>query len=168
MSNKNKQKTVEQPKKVVEKVKEVPLTANEEAIEKFKSLFTKADKKKLGKISVNEFKDLMRVNFEDVDPSIIASISEVTDQHNNISLDAYLNFMKVNFLDTEEEDVIKAFKVFDKDNNGYLTCSEFKHILTTLGDKFTEDEVDEVFREANLRGDGKLNYVEFVDFWKSK
>ncbi|MEG7727201.1 hypothetical protein U2063_15550, partial [Listeria monocytogenes] len=78
---------------------------------------------------------------EDVDPAVIAGINEVADAQHNLTMDAYLNFMKVNFLDTEEEDVIRAFKVFDKDNNGYLTCAEFKHILTTLGDKFTEDEV---------------------------
>jgi len=168
MSGKGKQDT--KKAKVEEKpvVKQVPMSANEEAVEKFRALFTKADKKRSGKITINEFKELMRVNFEDVDPNVISGINEVADNNGNITMDGYINFMKVNFLDTEEEDVIRAFKVFDKDNNGYLTCAEFKHILTTLGDKFTEDEVDEVFREANLKGDGKLNYVEFVDFWKSK
>lgn len=139
-----------------------------EALEKFKALFQKTDKKKSGKISVPEFKDLMKSNFEDVDPNVIAEINEVADENGNITLDAYLNFMKINFLDSEEEEVIRAFKVFDKDNKGYLSCAEFKHILTTLGDKFSSDEVDEVFREANLKPDGRLDYVDFVEFWKSK
>ena len=30
------------------------------------------------------------------------------------------------------------------------------------------EEVEEVFKEADLDHDGKLDYKEFVDFWKNK
>ena len=168
MSKKQDQKTAKAKVEEKPQHKEPERSPNEEALEKFKALFLKADKKKSGKININEFKDLMKQNFEDVDPEVVAGISQVADGYGQITLDGYLSFMRTNFLDTEEEDVIRAFRVFDKDNNGYLTCAEFKHILTNLGDKFSEDEVEEVFREANLKGDGKLNYVDFVEFWKAK
>lgn len=35
-----------------------------------------------------------------------------------------------------------------------------RELLTTMGDRFTEDEVDEIFREPPIK-DGKFNYREF-------
>lgn len=32
-------------------------------------------------------------------------------------------------------------RVFDKDGNGFITAQEFKHFMTTMGEKFTEEEV---------------------------
>jgi hypothetical protein len=34
--------------------------------------------------------------------------------------------------------------------------------MTTLGEKLNEDEVDEMIREADVDGDGQINYDEFV------
>jgi calmodulin len=34
--------------------------------------------------------------------------------------------------------------------------------MTTLGEKLNEEEVDEMIREADVDGDGQINYEEFV------
>ncbi len=42
--------------------------------------------------------------------------------------------------------------------------TKFSHgqVLTTLGDKLTEDESEELISEADIDGDGNVNYEEFV------
>ena len=61
--------------------------------------------------------------------------------------------------DTEGEDEIhEAFRVFDKDGNGYISSAELRHVMTNLGEKLTVEEVDEMIREADIDGDGQVNY----------
>ena len=49
-----------------------------------------------------------------------------------------------------------------------MSISEFKHILMDLGQKFTEEEVNEIFDESDLNKDGNLDYREFVEFWQEQ
>jgi calmodulin len=72
-----------------------------------------------------------------------------------------LRFRKMKDTDTEEE-LVEAFKVFDRDGNGLISAAELRHVMTNLGEKLTDDEVDEMIREADIDGDGHINYEEFV------
>jgi calmodulin len=71
--------------------------------------------------------------------------------------------------DTDTEDDLKeAFKVFDKDNDGYISAPELRHVLTNIGEKLSDEEVDEMIREADIDGDGQINYEEFVKMMINK
>ena len=48
---------------------------------------------------------------------------------------------KMKDTDTEEE-LIEAFKVFDRDGNGFISAAELRHVMTNLGEKLTDEEVD--------------------------
>jgi len=41
-------------------------------------------------------------------------------------------------------------------------------VMTNLGEKLTDEEVDEMIREADIDGDGQVNYEEFVTMMTSK
>ena len=62
----------------------------------------------------------------------------------------------------EEEELGVAFRVFDKDGNGYISAAELRHIMTNLGEKLTDEEVDEMISEADIDHDAQVNYEEFV------
>ena len=58
----------------------------------------------------------------------------------------------------DEEELRQAFRAFDRDGNGLITSAELRHVMTNLGEKLTDDECDEMIREADLDGDGMVNY----------
>ena len=70
----------------------------------------------------------------------------------------FLTMMARKMKDTDsEEEIREAFKVFDRDNNGYISAAELRHVMTSIGEKLTDDEVDEMIREADQDGDGRID-----------
>ncbi|AES70464.2 putative parvalbumin [Medicago truncatula] len=65
-------------------------------------------------------------------------------------------------IDFTEEDFIISFPKPDKDHNGFVSASELHYYLTNHGTKVTKEEVDEYVREADVDGDGQINFEEFV------
>ena len=49
-------------------------------------------------------------------------------------------------------------RVFDKEGNGFISAAEMRHIMMNLGEKLTEDEVEEMVHEGDIDGDGQINY----------
>jgi len=61
------------------------------------------------------------------------------------------------------------FKVFDKYGNGFISAAELRDgLMTNLGEKVTDEEVDEMIREADIDGDGQINYEDFVKMMMAK
>lgn len=62
-----------------------------------------------------------------------------------------------------EEEIREAFKVFDRDNNGFISAAELRHVMTSIGEKLSDDEVDEMIREADQDGDGRIDCMDPPD-----
>merc|ERR1719385_553370 len=72
-----------------------------------------------------------------------------------INFSEWLSLMAKKMKDSDtEEELIEAFKVFDRDGNGFISAAELRHVMTNLGEKLTDEEVDEMIREADVDGDG--------------
>jgi Ca2+-binding EF-hand superfamily protein len=61
----------------------------------------------------------------------------------------------------EPEEYCRGFQVFDKDLTGFIGVGQFKYILTNLGEKMSEEEVDELLKAVDTSS-GELNYVDMV------
>ena len=59
-----------------------------------------------------------------------------------------ITFIKKNF--TTEENLRDAFKVFDQDQDGFIGANDLREIMTNLGEKVTDEDIDEMIREADL------------------
>ncbi|KDQ10733.1 hypothetical protein BOTBODRAFT_36048 [Botryobasidium botryosum FD-172 SS1] len=97
-------------------------------------------------------------------------INEVDTKGNGtIDFPDFLTTMARHVKDTDPEREFKeAFKVFDKDGNGYISAAELRHVMFHLGEKLSDSEVDEMIREADVDGDGQINYEEFVKMTLTK
>merc|ERR1712193_38849 len=62
----------------------------------------------------------------------------------------------------EEEEIKNAFLTFDADGSGFITREELIETLTTMGDPVDEETITGMIQEADVDGDGKINYEEFT------
>ncbi|KNZ77843.1 Myosin regulatory light chain cdc4, partial [Termitomyces sp. J132] len=60
------------------------------------------------------------------------------------------------------EEFIRGFQVFDKEGNGFIGAGELRYVLTQLGEKMTDEEVDELLKGVQIGPDGNVNYESFV------
>jgi calmodulin len=67
---------------------------------------------------------------------------------------------KMNNTDKDAE-IREAFNVFDKDGSGKISSEELRHIMKSLGEDLTDDEIQQMIREADTDGDGEIDFVEF-------
>ncbi|TRZ24996.1 hypothetical protein HGM15179_002101 [Zosterops borbonicus] len=59
-----------------------------------------------------------------------------------------------------------AFACFDEEATGFIQEDYLRELLTTMGDRFTDEEVDELYREAPIDKKGNFNYIEFTRILK--
>ncbi len=70
---------------------------------------------------------------------------------------------KVRDEDSEEE-IRETFRVFDKDGNGFVSPDELRYVLSNIGEKLTDEEIEEMIMDADVDGDGLINYEGIYSF----
>lgn len=59
----------------------------------------------------------------------------------------------------EPEEYCRGFQVFDKDMTGFIGVGQLRYILTNLGEKMSDEEVDELLKGVDTAGTGEVNYT---------
>ncbi|KAH3709776.1 hypothetical protein DPMN_069241 [Dreissena polymorpha] len=130
--------------------------------------FNLLDEDKDGRLTQKELAKLLRytgsLKSEAEMEELLAPID--TDHNGSIDFEEFKKFII-------EKDILKsladevcyemkdAFNFFDKDGNGFIDKDELRKVLTQVGDKMPEEVADDFLREADLNGDGKIDYAEF-------
>merc|ERR1712150_352675 len=137
----------------------------EEQIAEFKEAFSLFDKDGDGTITTKELGTVMRsLGQNPTEAELQDMINEVdADGNGTIDFPEVLTMMTRKMKDTDSEEEIRdAFRVFDKDGTGFISAAQLRHVMANLGEKLTDEEVDEMIREADIDGDGQVNYEDFV------
>ncbi|XP_060084086.1 calmodulin-A-like [Ylistrum balloti] len=139
---------------------------SEEQIAEFKEAFSLFDKDGDGTITAKELGTVMRsLGQHPTESELRDMINEVdTEGNGTIDFPEFLSMMVRQLRDsTDDEELREAFKVFDKDGNGFISATELRHVMISLGEKLTEEEVDEMIKEADTNGDNQIDYEVFVN-----
>ena len=97
--------------------------------------------------------------------AIMAEID--TDGNGFINFAEFVRLMisKARSQDSEEE-LLKAFAVFDEKpnnhNTGLISAKKLRHVLTHVGEKWDEDEVEELLKLVKVDAEGKFRYADVV------
>jgi len=129
----------------------------EEQVAELKEAFAQFDKDGDGSVSIRELGSVMRTTGQNLtEAELQEMINEVDcDKSGTIDIDEFIQMMgrKHQVPDTEEE-IKEAFKVFDRNQNGFVSPDELREVMADLKETLTEDEVAELFKEADVV-DGK-------------
>jgi calmodulin len=137
----------------------------EEQIAEFKEAFQIFDKDGDGLITTKELGTIMRSLGQTLSEEELKTIIEEVDHDKSGTIDfqEFLELMawKMKEIDIEDE-LIEAFKVFDRDGNGLISAHELRFVMSSAGEKLSEEDIEEMIREADENGDGYIDYEEFV------
>ncbi|XP_052273949.1 calmodulin-beta-like isoform X2 [Dreissena polymorpha] len=141
------------------------------SVKEFRTAFDMFDKDGDNTISARELGTVMRsLGQNPTEQELRDMINEVDmDGSQTIDFGEFCMMMLKRMNESnEDEELLDAFKVFDKDGNGYITADELKKVMTNLGEKMTDEEVQEMLNEADENHDGQISYPEFVKMMNSK
>ena len=60
-----------------------------------------------------------------------------------------------------DDEILGAFRAFDLDKNNYVGAAEIRHVLVNIGERVTDEEIDEMIRMVDRDGDGQVSFGEF-------
>jgi len=138
-------------------------------LECLKEAFALFDRDRDGEINTEELGKVMRTHgFNPTEEDLKDMIRNVdTNSNGAIDFNEFIEMM-VKRGNNVEEDVAHAFKVFDRDGDGLITAEELRLTMNNLGEPITEEEVKAMIAEADIDGDGKINFVEFKSLIANK
>lgn len=131
-----------------------------------KEAFDEFDKDGSGTITTKELLPVLRsIGQNPTEDEILGLVIEYdVNGDGTIDFDEFIEMMTKHMQETVDQtaEMREAFKIFDRDGNGYIDLRELKTVITRMGEPLSDQEATEIFKAADLNGDGKLDYDEFV------
>jgi len=137
---------------------------SEDQIIDFQEAFTLFDNRGDGKISISQLGDVLRALGQNPTEAEVKKCCSQSKQDDRIGFDVFLPILQTiskNKCTDTAEDFIEGLRHFDKDGSGYISSAELRHLLTTLGEKLTDDEVEQLLN-GQEDSQGNVHYEEFV------
>ena len=144
------------------------MTFSEDELEEIREAFEcfcdkDKDDKPTGFIDKVGFASVLRMLGGNPSEASLAEMYKKLGKDKKITFDDFLPFWEAQSKEKGPalEDLLEAFQLFDKEGNGFIAVSELRSLYMNLGEKFTEEEVDEVIKAID-DGSGMVNYADFA------
>ncbi|EAW96898.1 myosin, light polypeptide 6B, alkali, smooth muscle and non-muscle, isoform CRA_c [Homo sapiens] len=146
----------------------VVIEFNKDQLEEFKEAFELFDRVGDGKILYSQCGDVMRALGQNPTNAEVLKVlgNPKSDElkSRRVDFETFLPMLQAvakNRGQGTYEDYLEGFRVFDKEGNGKVMGAELRHVLTTLGEKMTEEEVETVLA-GHEDSNGCINYEAFL------
>ncbi|CAL8086001.1 unnamed protein product [Calicophoron daubneyi] len=137
---------------------------SEKDLEEARDTFALFDSVGDEKIEVKDIGEVVRALGLNPTESDIRKFSSQTDSAERITFEQFVPVYQALAKEQKEinpEEFIEGFRVFDKESNGFISAAELRHLLTALGERLREDEVDQLLQGME-NSQGLVPYEAFV------
>mmetsp|Transcript_9777 Transcript_9777/g.32739 ORF Transcript_9777/g.32739 Transcript_9777/m.32739 type:complete len:291 (-) Transcript_9777:133-1005(-) len=143
----------------------------EEQMQEIREAFELFDADGSGKVDVRELKIAMRaLGFNVKKAEVREMVAELgKDEHDTVDYDEFVKLMsrKMATRDTREE-ILKVFQLFDDDRSGRISFANLKRVVGMVGERMTDEEIQEMIDEADRDGDGEIGEEDFYRVMKRR
>ena len=147
------------------------ISLSEETKADYMDAFNMLDTNHDGTINSQKIGELMRKLGKNPTEAQLTQIigNIVKNNSKQIVFDDFVELMEQKNKENDPEiEIINMFQIFNKENNGLISNEELFHIIRTFGETLTDEEIHEIITEADVDGDGFINYEEFVRMMTTK
>jgi len=86
-----------------------------------------------------------------------------------IQLQDFLALLQSQHMKVDEaEEIRESFGVLDRDGSGLISASELRHVLTNMGEKLSQEEVEMILKHTNKDPEGRIQCEELIDIIKQR
>jgi len=138
---------------------------DQKQIQEFKEAFNMIDQNKNQIIDKEDLADIYASLGKDHGDDYLQEMLD--DAPGPINFTMFLTMFGEKLNGTDPEEVIKnAFQCFDEDGSGKIDEASLRELLCSMGDRFTKEQCDMLFKDAPTDDNGMLNYAEFTKILK--
>uniref|UniRef100_A0A8C4NLY4 Myosin, light chain 9a, regulatory n=1 Tax=Eptatretus burgeri TaxID=7764 RepID=A0A8C4NLY4_EPTBU len=129
-------------------------------IQEFKEAFNVIDQNRDGFIDREDLQDMLASLGKTTSDEMLEEM--IGEAMGPINFTMFLTMFGEKMNGTDPEDVIRnAFACFDEDGTGQINEDHFRELMTTMGDRFSDEQVDQLLHGAPINSKGDINYMEF-------
>lgn len=146
----------------------VSLVFTEDQIQDFREAFQLFDRSGDEKIKLSQAGDVFRALGQNpTNAEVVKVLNNPKAEDMNVKTLTFDEFLPMLATITRNQDpgsyddFVEGLRVFDKEGNGTVNAAELRHVLTTLGEKLSEDEVEQLLT-GHEDNNGQINYEDFI------
>ncbi|KYO20935.1 calmodulin-like protein 4 isoform X1 [Alligator mississippiensis] len=138
---------------------------SQDQINEFKECFSLYDNNHKGKIKASDLITVMRCLGASPTPSEVDKhlLWHKIDRRAELDFSTFLNIMYRQMQQEDPQQEIRtAMAMIDRQKKGFIPVSELRAKLTKMGEKLSEEEVDDLLKEAKVGPNGIIKYEDFI------